>query len=77
MCVTYHFTDGVLGLVELLASSVNQAISILNAPLGLLCLRARVVHSVADVLQPVPLGCQSVVDVVEAFQQTFIHICVR
>lgn len=75
--LTYHFTNGVLGLVQLLASSVNQALSVLDASLGLLCLRACVVHRVADVLQPVPLGCQSVVDVVETFQQAFIHICVR
>ena len=77
MYFTHHFTDGVLGLVQLLACSVDQALRVLDTFLGFLCLRACVVHRVADVLQPVPLGCQGAVDVVETFQQAFIYICVR
>lgn len=73
--ITHHFADCVLGFVELLPGSIDQALSLSDSMAGTVGLSARVVNCSADVLQAVPLSGQSVVDVVQAVQQTAVHIC--
>jgi len=48
--LTHHFADGVLGLIELLPGSVDQAFGVLDSPAGTVGLGVGVVHGVPDVL---------------------------
>lgn len=75
VALTYHFANGILGLVQLLTGSVYETLGISDTAAGSVSLIASVIHSVADILQSVPLGGQSVVDVVQAIHQTSVHIC--
>ena len=71
----HHFTDGVLGSVQLLTGPVDEILRLVDPVAGLVSLVACRVHCVPYVLQPVPLSGQSVVYVAKTIQQALIHIC--
>lgn len=73
--ITHHFADRVLGFVELLPGSIDQALGLSDSMAGTVGPGARVVNCSADVLQAVPLSGQSVVYVAQAVQQTTVDIC--
>ena len=72
--MTDQFADGVLGLIQFLAGTVDQVLSVSDPVAGLVGLGSRVVHTTPDVLQTVPLSGQRVVQVSQALQQAFVYI---
>lgn len=74
---SHHFTDGLLGFVQLLSSSADQVLCVTDSVTCSICLCSCVVHSVLDVLQSVPLVVQGLVDVVQTVQKAFIHFCMK